>query len=91
MSYAKAPKKAQCEIFDKTIRKRRLLTTSERLTHRVMFGKMAGEVNPERGRPKKNWAQRLIDDIRVFEATEGSTDSSPFIVRSRDCAMAEGG
>ena len=40
---------------------------------------MAGGVNPERGRPEKNWAQRLVDDIRVLEATEGSTDSSPLL------------
>ena len=67
-----------------TIRKRRLpfagtvqRTTSERLTHRVMFGTMAGGVNPGRGRPEKNWVQCLVDDIRVFEATERSTDSSP--------------
>ena len=49
MSYAKALKKAQCESDETTIRKRRLLfaravqrTTNERLTHRVMFGTMAG-------------------------------------------------
>ena len=49
MSYAKALKKAQCESVETTIRKRRLLfagavqrTTNERLTHRVMFGTMAG-------------------------------------------------
>eukprot|EP00904_Undaria_pinnatifida_P004437 jgi/Undpi1/13995/HiC_scaffold_9.g03646.m1 len=41
-----------------------------------MFGTMAGGVNPGRGRPEKNWAQCLVNDIRVFEATEGSTDSS---------------
>ena len=83
MSYAKALKKAQCASVETTIRKRRLLfagavqrTTNERLTHRVMFGTMAGEVNPGRGRPEKNWAQCLVNDIRVFEATEGSTDSS---------------
>ena len=41
---------------------------------------------------RKNWAQCLVDDLRVFEATERSTDSSPlFTVRSRDCALAEGG
>ena len=44
-----------------------------------MFGTMAGEVNPGRSRPENNWAQCLVDDIRVFEATEGSTDSSPLL------------
>ena len=87
MSYAKALKKAQCESVETTIRKRHLLfagavqrTANERLTHRVMFGSMAGGVNPGRGRPEKNWAQCLVDDIRVYEATEGSTDSSPLLL-----------
>ena len=44
-----------------------------------MFGTMAGGVNPGRGRPEKNWAQCLADDIRVFKATKGSTDSSPVL------------
>ena len=83
MSYAEALKKAQRESVETTIRKRRLLfagaverTTNERLTHRVMFGAMAGGVKPGRGRPEQNWAQCLVNDIRVFKATEGSTDSS---------------
>ena len=86
MSYAKAFKNAQCESVETTIRKRRLLfagavqrTSNERRTHRVMFGTMAGWVNPGRGRPGNNWAQCLVDDLRVFEATEGSTDSSPLL------------
>ena len=63
MSYAEALKKAQCESVEATIRKRRLpfaeavqRTSNERLTRRVMFGTMAGGVNPGRGRPEKNWA-----------------------------------
>ena len=40
---------------------------------------VARRVNPGRGRPQKNWAQCLIDDIRVFEATEGFTDSSTLL------------
>ena len=40
---------------------------------------MAGGVNRERSRPEKNWAHCLADDIRVFEATEGSMDSSPLL------------
>ena len=87
LSYAKALKKAQCESVETTIRKRPLLfvgavqrTTNERLIHRVMFGAMAGGVNPGRGRPEKNWAQCLADDISVvFEATKGSTNSSPLL------------
>ena len=52
-------------------------TTNERLSHRVMFGTMAGGVNPGRGRPEKNRARCLVGDIRVFEATEGSTTIAP--------------
>ena len=44
-----------------------------------MFGTMAGGVNPERDRPEQNWAQCPVDIIRVFEATEGSTDSPPLL------------
>ena len=60
MSYAKALKKAQCESVETTIRKRRLLfaaavqrTTNERLTHRVMFGTLAGGENSGPGRTEK--------------------------------------
>ena len=84
MSHAKALKKAQCESVETTIRKRRLLfsgvvqrTTSERLTRRVMFGTIPGGENSGQGRPEKNWAQCLADDLRVFLPTEESTDSSP--------------
>ena len=56
------------------------MTTSERLIHRVMFGTMAGGVNPGRGQPEKNQAQCLEDYIiRVFEATERPTNSSPVL------------
>ena len=85
-SYAKALKKTQCESVETAIRKRRLLfagvvqrTTNERLTSRVMFGTMAGGENPGRGRTENNWAQCLTDDLRVFQATEGSTESSPLL------------
>ena len=86
MSYAKALKKARCESVETTIRKRRLLfagavqrMTNVRLTRRVMFGTMAGGENPGLGRPEKNWAQCLADDLRLFKATQGSTESSPLL------------
>ena len=86
MSNAKARKKAQCESVETTIRKRRLLftgavqrTQNDGLTRRVMFGTMAGGENPGPGRPEKNWAQCLVDDLRVFRATEGSTESVPWM------------
>ena len=94
ISYAKAFKKAQCESVEATIRKRRLLfagavhrTHNDRPTRRVMFGTMAGGENPGPGRPEKNWAQCLIDDLRAFQATEASTES----VWHRNIAMAHGG
>ena len=62
-----------------TISKRRLLfaatvqrTTNERLARRVMFGTMAGGENPRPSRPKKNWAQCLADDLRVYKPPRGS-------------------
>ena len=81
MSYAKALKKAQCESVEATILKRRFAravqrTTNERLTHRVTFGTLAGGETPGPGRPEKKWAQCLADEIRVFQSTEESTDSS---------------
>ena len=86
MSHAKAIKKEQCQSVETSVGKRRLLfagvvqrATNERLTHRVMFGMMASGVNSGRGRPETNWAQCLADDIRVFEATEGSAESSRLI------------
>ena len=86
MSYAKALKKAQRESVETTIRTRRLLFAgavqrahNERLTRRVTFGTMAGGENPGPGRPEKNWAQCLVDDLRVFRATEGSTESVPLV------------
>ena len=35
---------------------------------------MAGGENPGPGRPENTWAHCLADGIRVFRATEGSTD-----------------
>ena len=40
---------------------------------------MAGGKNPGQGRREKNWAQCLVDDLRVFRATEGSTESVPLV------------
>ena len=86
MSYAKALNEAQCESVEMIIRKRRLLfaggvqrTQNERLTRRAMFGTLASGENPGPGRPETNWAQCLVDDLRVFRATEGSTESVPLV------------
>ena len=80
--YTKALKKAQRESVETTIRRRRLLFAgavqrahNERLTRRVMYGTMAGGETPGPSRPENNWAQCLVDDLRVFRATEGFTES----------------
>ena len=97
MSYAKGRKKAQCESVETTIRKRRLLfagavqrTTNERLTHRVMFGTMAGGENPGPGRPRENWAQCLETTLGYSTLLRGPR-IAPLAVRRRDGVMAEGG
>ena len=86
MSYANTAKKEQCTRVETTFCKRRLRfagavqwTYNERLTRRVMFGTMAAGENPGPGRPEKNCAQCLLDDLRVFRATEGSTESVPLV------------
>ena len=63
MSYAKVFKKAQCESVEITIRRWRILfaegvqrTHNGRLSHRVMFGAMAGGVNPGPGRLERTGA-----------------------------------
>ena len=86
MSCANALKKAQGEGVETTIRKRRLVfagavqrTTNKWLTRRVMFGTMAGEENPAPGRPENICTQCLADDIKGFQATEGSMESSSLV------------
>ena len=78
------PQNTQCESAETTTRKGRLSlagavqrTINERLTRRAMFGAMAGGENPKPGRTEQNWAQCLADDLKAFQATEGSTESSP--------------
>ena len=84
MSYAKALKKAQCGSVETTILASpvcggRTADHNERLIRRVMFGTMAGGENPGPGRPEKNWAQCQVDDLKVFRAAEGSTESVPLV------------
>ena len=44
-----------------------------------MFGTMDGGESPGPGPPEKNWAQCLVDDLRVSRATKGSTESVPLV------------
>ena len=86
MSYSKALKKAQCESVETTMRKRRLLfagavqrTHNERLTRRVVFRTMAGgEIPPDQVDQRRSGPQSLVDHLRVFRATEGSTENVLF-------------
>ena len=38
-----------------------------------------GGENPGPGRPERNWDQCVVDDLLVFRATEGSTESVPLV------------
>ena len=63
----------------------------EKITNKsinMMSGTMAGG-NQGPGRPEKNWVQCPEDDLRVFQATEGSTESSYLLLGVG--VMAEGG
>ena len=88
----------QCESVETTIRKRRLLfagavqrTTNERLTHRVMFGTIAGGESPGPGRPENNWARCLARRHQGIPSHRGAIDSSPLPFGVEMTAMAEGG
>ena len=56
---------------------------------------MAGGEDPGQGRPEKDWAQCLVDDLRVFRATDGSTESVPLVLGAetvpRPTAAKKGG
>eukprot|EP00903_Cladosiphon_okamuranus_P018265 g16802.t1 len=50
-----------------------------RLPKRLMFGELAGGEKPGKGSPEQNWLTCLMDDLRVFGATHGSTDDAPCV------------
>ena len=50
-----------------------------------MFGTMAGRENPGPGQQENNWAQCLVDDLRVVQSPRGPRKVP------RDGVMAEGG
>ena len=73
----------RCESIETTTRKRRLFPSGvvarqikERLLSRVMFGTMAGGVNAKPGGQFKTWHRCIVEDLREFRATEGSTELS---------------
>ena len=80
LSYAETLKKTKCQSVEATIRKRRLLFAGAiarqpegRLPKRLMFGKISGGEDARAGRPEQDWLRCLIEDFRVFGATDGST------------------
>ena len=80
VSYAKALQKTRCERIETTIRKHRLIfagavarQSKGRLPSRVMFATMNGGEGWRPGGQPKNWHRCLVEDLRVFRATEGST------------------
>ena len=83
LSFAKALKKTRCESIQTTIRKRRLFIagavarqTKGRVPRPVMFATMTGGEGRRPGGQPKNWHRCLliVENLRVFRATEGSTE-----------------
>jgi len=86
LSYAKALRITRCESIETTIRKRRLFFAGAvvrqhegRLPSRLMFGTIAGGGSPKPGGQPKTWPRAIAEDLRVFKATEGSTEDSPLV------------
>ena len=86
LSYAQALKRVGCQSVEATVRQRRLLFAGAvarqpdgRLPKRLMFGELVGGENPGRGSPEQNWLICLKDDLKVFGATQGSTDDAPCV------------
>ena len=50
-----------------------------RLPSRVMFGTMPSGLGPTPGGQSKTWHKFLVDDLRVFRATEGSPEHPPLV------------
>ena len=43
----------------------------------MMSGALSGGEKPKPGRPEKVWLDCVSDDLKVFQATSGSTEDSP--------------
>ena len=81
-----ALKMTRCESIDTTIRKRRLFfaggvarQSKERLPSRVMVGTIAGVENLRPGGQSKTWHRCIVEDLKEFRATEGSTEVAPLV------------
>ena len=83
LSHAKALKKTRFESVKTTIRERRLFfagavarQNERRLPIRVMLGKMTGGEGQRPSGYPKSWHRCLLDDLKAFDDTEGSTEHS---------------
>ena len=79
--YAKALGMTRCESIETTIREagRVARHSKERLPGRVMFGTIAVGENPRPGGQFKTWHRYIVEDLREFRATEGSTELAPLV------------
>ena len=91
LSYAKALETTHCGSIETTIRERRLGSlfagavarqSKERLPSWVMFVAMADGENPRPCGQFKTWHRCIVEDIREFRATGGSTERPPLGVSS---------
>jgi len=53
--------------------------SKERLPSRVMSRTMAGGENPRPGGQFKTWHRCIVQELREFRATEGSTELAPLV------------
>ncbi|CAN0257139.1 unnamed protein product, partial [Laminaria digitata] len=51
-----------------------------RLPRRVIFGAIAGGENPRPGGQWKAWRRCLVEDLKAFGATDGSTERCPLVL-----------
>ena len=87
LSYPNAHKMTRCESIETTIRKQWFLfagavirQSKERLPSREIFGTMAGGESPRPGGQfKKTWHRCIVEVLREYRATEGSTEHSPLV------------
>ena len=88
LSNAKALKKTRCESIETTMRKRRLFFAGAAarqnkwrlpLLGRVVFATMTGGEGRRPGGQPKTWHRCLVEDLRVFRATKGSTEYCPLV------------
>ena len=87
----------QCESVDTTTRKSHLFaeavqrTTTERLTHRVMFGTMVGVRTTRDQADQKRLGPISSRRYQSIQSQRGVNGQPPFAVMSKECAVVESG